>query len=284
MVANAAAVYLYVSLMRFFARVGLVCPLMGRGFVVCRYTISHFGDDRYARKQHWPFMVYLLGAGISAVICQTFLIMRVYRLYVLVSSFPSSLPSSLLPSLPPLERLSRCSLTHLCETDLVRLYLCACFCRLTLSHIQTCRPLPFVRPLTRLPFPSLTYSILVSSYRQFPPPTFAAELRSGSWQQPLSIFSLQSSLPWPCEKWRPLLMPRQSKLIVASVFSFPVQSDPSTLPYSIYQHHQDAQSKGNPIRKLHGCCCDAGVRDLSGLAWYQRRHTLSLSLSRLQTR
>jgi len=44
------------------------------------YTITHWGDVIYLQKQYWPNTVSLIGSGITAMIVQSFLIYRYWKL------------------------------------------------------------------------------------------------------------------------------------------------------------------------------------------------------------
>ncbi len=49
-------------------------------FQVYKYTIVNWANTDYLLKQYWPMVVFCVSAGISAAICQSFLIVRVYKL------------------------------------------------------------------------------------------------------------------------------------------------------------------------------------------------------------
>lgn len=49
-------------------------------YQVYLYTITNWGNETYLLKQYWPMVVFCVSAGISAAICQSFLIVRVYKL------------------------------------------------------------------------------------------------------------------------------------------------------------------------------------------------------------
>lgn len=45
-----------------------------------KYTIVNWGNTTYLLEQYWPIVVFCVSAGVSAAICQAFLIVRVYKL------------------------------------------------------------------------------------------------------------------------------------------------------------------------------------------------------------
>lgn len=44
------------------------------------YTVSHFGDIHYLLSQHWSFPAFLLSTGLCAVMAQSFLVRRIWKL------------------------------------------------------------------------------------------------------------------------------------------------------------------------------------------------------------
>ncbi|KAL0956579.1 hypothetical protein HGRIS_002717 [Hohenbuehelia grisea] len=57
-----------------------VIASLGNAAGVYLYTVSHWGDINYANTQNIPFTIYLATTSVSAIIVQTFLIIRYYRL------------------------------------------------------------------------------------------------------------------------------------------------------------------------------------------------------------